>query len=276
EERKHDFIQQESYLNQALQQIDQIYFNIHDSLNYAKRFQEATLPRVESIKQKFDDSFILLKPKEVVSGDFYWFQQIEEDKILIAALDCTGHGVPGAFMAMLGNELLDSIVNRQKIYEPHVVLKELHRGVRMFLRQAENNNRDGMDGAVCLIDKQQMILEYAGAHNPILVIQNQEALLLSPNTFAIGGYEKEGERNFTKQSLALHPGATMYLYTDGYHDQVGGPDHRRFMASRLRRMLCKLYHKPMPEQKKILDKVIEYWMKGKPQLDDMLIMGLRI
>lgn len=260
------------------EQLDEMFINLSYTLNYAKRFQEATLPSKEKFRNHFNDSFVLYKPKEVVSGDFYWLCDLDEDKSIVAVMDCTGHGVPGAFMTLLAYDLLNEIIHIQKVTEVDKILRMMHIGVRKSLRQHETQNRDGMDVAICLIDRRNKKIEYAGAHNPLLFVQAQKHELIKADKFAVGGYEKEGNRQFIKKIIPLDKleGACLYLFTDGYQDQLGGPNDRRFMASRLQRILYEMHHKPMSKQKKILEKVIDFWMKGKKQMDDMLIIGIKL
>ncbi len=276
EENKNEFARQEEYLEEAFTNIDYAYSSIKSSVNYAKRFQEAMLPRVEQMREVFQDCFALLKPKDIVSGDFYWFREIDDNKFVVAALDCTGHGIPGAFMSLLGHDLLDDIVLHKQITEPDLILKELHMRIRSFLNQRETNNRDGMDVALCVVDTQLRILEYAGAHNPLVMINNGKFQVIKGNPFAVGGYEKEGERNFTKYTFPIEDSTIFYIYSDGYQDQIGGPHGRRFMASRLQKILYQIHYKPLDKQEKILNRIIDYWMKAKPQMDDMMILGIKI
>jgi serine phosphatase RsbU (regulator of sigma subunit) len=262
----------------SLEKMDEAYLSIGATLNYAKRFQDAILPSKEKFKRNFTDHFVLFKPKEVVSGDFYWLAELEDDKIILAVLDCTGHGIPGAFMTLLGFDLLHEIVQIQKITEPDKILRTMHLAIRKILRQQETHNTDGMDAAICLIDKKNQRIEYAGAHNPLLYVHHRKPELIKADKFAVGGYEKEGERVFTKKIIPFNKSDNniIYLFTDGYQDQIGGTSDRRFMASRLRRILFEMSHKPLNKQKKILEKVIDFWMKGKKQMDDMLLIGIKI
>lgn len=276
EESKNQSNPKDQYLEEAFHQLDTVYAQIKSSVNYAQRFQEAMLPKLERLQAVFQDCFVFMKPREIVSGDFYWFQELTPQKYILAALDCTGHGVPGAFMSLLGYDLLNNIVNQQKIWEPAEILRRLHIGVRRALNQNATQNRDGMDAALCLIDKEQKTLTYAGAHNPLLFIQNDQVHFIKADPFAVGGYEKEGKRDFKQYQFEIEGHATFYIYSDGYQDQIGGVHGRRFMASRLRNILHEIHHKPMHKQRKILNKIIEYWMKDKRQMDDMLVVGIRI
>ncbi len=276
EETNTELDQQKEYVENAFSQLDQAYDNVQAGFHYAKRFQEAMLPRKDKFDQLFKQYFIFEKPRDIVSGDFYWLSEVEEGQYIIALLDCTGHGVPGAFMTLLGYDLLDNIVNHQKVSEPSDILKRLHVGVRRALNQHETKNRDGMDVALCRLDLKNRTLAYAGAHNPLLLIQNGQFHWVKANNFAVGGYEKEGKRDFTQHQFSLGDDANFYLYSDGYQDQMGGPNGRRFMASRLRRILFEMHTKPFHKQHKILKKVIEYWMKTQKQMDDMLIMGFQV
>ncbi|MDX2301344.1 MAG: SpoIIE family protein phosphatase [Microscillaceae bacterium] len=276
EDTKNEFALQEVDLEEAFNQMDDDYTHIKNGVDYALRFQKAILPKAEAIQEVFTDCFILHKPKNIVSGDFYWLHQLDEDRYLLGCFDCTGHGVPGAFMSLLGHDQLNEIVHRQKIQSPEKILETLHLKIRDFLRQPENNNRDGMDAAICLIDHKNKTLEYAGAHNPLLYIQAGNFHLIKADPCAIGGYEKEGKRIFTKHTISIEQHTKLYLFSDGYQDQIGGPNARRFMASRLYRLLFEVQHKPMDKQQRILEKIIDHWMKSRTQLDDILIIGVEV
>ena len=249
---------------------------ITDSIKYAQRIQSAILPNIDTIKAVLPNSFVLFKPKDIVSGDFYWFHTTE-DKILIAAVDCTGHGVPGAFMSMIGYEILNEIVNVWHIFESDKMLNNMHILVRKALKQAETNNKDGMDLVVCVIDKTKHLVEYSGAKNPLIYIQNNELKEIKGNKMPIGGEQKEEQRLFTKHiiELGLAP-TTFYLFTDGYQDQFGGEKIQKFMIRQMRNLFLEIHQQDLALQQQILDQTIETWRGNEKQIDDILIIGMSI
>lgn len=269
--------------------------NITNSITYAQRIQNAMLPHEHSFHQQFPDSFILFKPKDVVSGDFYWFFNVKtgsalndydaenenssaEDaqKIIVAAVDCTGHGVPGAFMSMIAYNLLNMIVNKN-IHEPDLILTELNRSVRFALQQYKNDNKDGMDMAICSIDKENKVIEYAGAKNPIVIIKDGILEHIKGDKEPIGGSQGKSDRTYTKHTIAIDKPTTVYLFSDGFEDQFGGPEGKKFMIKNFKELLLSIHHEPFDKQKGILDKAIEDWKGTKEkQIDDILVMGLRV
>lgn len=272
---KEEIAVQNKLLEGTFRELDDAYSNITSSINYAKRIQEAMLPQLDRIESVFNDCFVLFKPRDIVSGDFYWFTQ-KEDRIILAAIDCTGHGVPGAFMSMIGNDLLHQIVETRRILFSDRILHELHDGVRKILKQETTENRDGMDVALCVIDLHKKTLEYSGAHNPMFIIQNGRPQFIKADKMAIGGYQREGRRDFKRYVFSLDKPTTFYIFSDGYQDQFGGPSGRKFMVKRLRQILHEIHDRPMHKQKRILDKIINFWMRDHPQIDDILIIGAKI
>jgi len=248
---------------------------ITSSINYAKRIQDATLPRLPAMQRAFNDLFVLFKPRDIVSGDFYWFHEQTHCKIM-AAVDCTGHGVPGAFMSLVGQQALNKIVRQNGIIEPDLILNELHKEVRMMLKQDQSDNRDGMDMSVCLYDKQEKTLQFAGAKNPLVYIKNKELVHLKGDKHPIGGRQDEDERIFKKHTVAIDEPTTFYMFSDGYQDQFGGAEDRKFMISRMRNLLLEIHQEPLDQQHTILDDTMEDWKKDTKQLDDILVIGFRI
>jgi len=274
--------------------FDKIKFqnkNIMQSINYAQRIQEAMLPKAIGMQNIIPDSFIYFKPRDIVSGDFYWFYEFDKNsdtnkklqntlknsnkKIFISAVDCTGHGVPGAFMSMLGFNLLNDVVNKG-VHNPSEILKILHNGIKSSLNQNATKNRDGMDMALCVINTDEKTLEFAGAQNPLVYIQENQMYRLRGNKIPVGGFQVEvGEYN--KHVIKIDKPTWCYIFSDGFHDQFGGPQGRKFMGKNFRDLLFEIHQMPMDEQKKILDMVIVEWMGDKhEQIDDMLIIGFKI
>ncbi|MGF1534811.1 MAG: GAF domain-containing protein [Bernardetiaceae bacterium] len=247
------------------------------SINYAKRIQEAMLPDRQSIKRALPDSFILFRPRDVVSGDFFWFAELGNGNHVIAAVDCTGHGVPGALMSMIGNELLNEVVNLKGIEDPAHILTEMHQGVRQDLKQRETQNRDGMDMSICVIDYAHRCIRYAGAKNPLVYIQNGDLHYVRGEKFPIGGKQLKQARKYITHEVSFLTPTTFYIYSDGYQDQFGGDTgQRKFMAPRFRSLLHNIHFLPMAEQEEILDTTIQNWMKHTRQIDDILVMGFAL
>ena len=250
---------------------------IISSITYAQRIQEAMLPFNEEVKNALPNSFILFRPRDIVSGDFYWFEE-KDNQIIVSAIDCTGHGVPGAFMSMMGDAYLHQIINVDDISSPDMILNELHKRIRSALKQEEGDNRDGMDLAICVYDRNTRILEFAGAKNPVVYIQDNEIKQIKGDRTPIGGLQKEEERIFTKHQVHINQVTTVYLFSDGFPDQFGGPQNKKFMIRRFRELLFEIHQKPFDEQKRILETTIDKWIGDgeNKQTDDILVMGFRI
>lgn len=334
-EQKNKIIEENSRL------LKQKNDDITASIAYAQRIQNAILPLEVNIQRALPEHFILFKPRDVVSGDFYWFAEIYEQdgvaerietyphnfvtepktaeatnktqegnyqidsegigeevpsletrntpivpnripsKVIITAVDCTGHGVPGAFMSMLGSEALDNIVLQKEIHEADKILQELNRQIRLVLKQEETKNQDGMDIALCVIDFDNRRLEFAGAHNPLVYIQNGEAHVIRGSKIGIGGNQsrnlsKKEPTQYEKHIINLDVPTTFYIYSDGFQDQFGGENGKKFMSNKLKELLLKIHQEPMSWQKKILEKTFADWIEGHQQIDDVLIIGVRI
>ncbi len=249
---------------------------IADSINYAKRIQNAILPNNVVINKILPDSFILYKPKDVVSGDFPWYVKIGDD-IFMAAVDCTGHGVPGALLSLIGYFLLNDIVRSRKISDPGLILDQLDEGVTTTLRQDQDDSKtkDGMDIALCKINVKTRKVEYAGAHRPLYVMKNGEMEEIKGNKFAIGGGIYKNQTNFTNHVVELNPGDSFYFCSDGFPDQFGGPENRKFGPKRLRETIEMVYKKPMKEAHNVFDTAWEEWRGEEKQTDDVLLIGIK-
>lgn len=247
------------------------------SITYAQRIQQATLPNIDLITKHLPNHFILNIPRDIVSGDFYSFHSVQsKNKIVFVCADCTGHGVPGAFMSMLGMNQIAHIVDYFDITEPQEILFELHQGIRHTLRQHDTENRDGMDISVIVYDPIKKMLDFAGAMNDGYAIQDGQIVELRADKKAIGGYQAEEKRVFNKFSLNVSIPTSVYLMSDGYADQFGGPDGKKFMIKRLKELLLEIHPKDMDTQKEILKTTIEQWMGGvHEQVDDILITGFK-
>ncbi|MCK4677653.1 MAG: SpoIIE family protein phosphatase [Bacteroidales bacterium] len=254
-----------------------------DSIQYASRIQTAILPPDEVLKYLLPKHFILYKPRDIVSGDFYWLTQ-KREKIIIVVADCTGHGVPGAFMSMLGNALLNDIVNNIKTLQANIILNELRDQVMVSLRQTGkvDEAKDGMDIALCILDKENMALQYAGGFNPLYLIRNEKLTEIKADKMPIGISSKAG-KSFTNNELTLQKDDTLYMSSDGYIDQFGGPKGKKFISTRFKQLLLDIQDKIMFEQKEILEQTLKEWMgitglheEKHEQIDDIIVMGIKI
>jgi PAS domain S-box-containing protein len=248
---------------------------ITESINYAKRIQTAILPNTRLINRALPDSFILYKPRDVVSGDFPWFVQIKDD-IFIAAVDCTGHGVPGALLSLIGYFLLNDIVRSRKVTEPGKILDLLDEGVTTTLRQDEDSTtKDGMDIALCKINMIEGEVEYAGAHRPLYIMKNGVMEEVKGNKFPIGGGIFKNQTNFTNTKVKLSKGDSIYFSSDGFPDQFGGTEGRKFGPKKTREIIERVHHLPMNEAIQVFDKEWEGWRGDTKQTDDVLLIGIK-
>lgn len=249
---------------------------INDSINYAKRIQNAILPNTRLINKTLSDSFILYKPRDVVSGDFPWFVQTKND-IFIAAVDCTGHGVPGALLSLIGYFLLNDIVRSRKVTDPGKILDLLDEGVTQTLRQDQDESatKDGMDIALCRINPATGEVDYAGAHRPLYYVKNGVLEEVKGNKFPIGGGIFKNQTNFTNTKLKFAKGDSIYFSSDGFPDQFGGPEGRKLGPRKVREMIEKVHQLPMREAAQYFDEAWEEWRGQQKQTDDVLLIGIR-
>ncbi len=259
-------------LQESNVQINAKNKSITASITYAKRIQEAMLPLKERINQSLENSFILFKPRDIVSGDFYWFAE-KNSKTIIAAVDCTGHGVPGAFMSMIGSEILTTIVSKG-ITQPSKILDLKNDYVHKALKQDQTDNQDGMDMTLCTIDEEKKIVEFAGAKNPLIYIQNGELFQIKGDKQSIGGRKTTRDKPFVNHQISYAEHDTyFYIFSDGFQDQFGGTSGRKFMIKRMKDLFLTHHTKSMREQEKILNYTIESWMKDVQQTDDIIVIG---
>ncbi|MDQ3048243.1 MAG: tetratricopeptide repeat protein [Bacteroidota bacterium] len=250
---------------------------ITDSIKYAKRLQTAILPSDEYIRETFPDSFVFYQPKDIVSGDFYWFERWG-GKSLFAAVDCTGHGVPGAFMSIVGFNLLNQAVNEHGLNKPNLLLNALNKGITKTLKQTEEDSiiKDGMDISLCSIDRETMKLEYSGAYNPLWIIRDHQLTELTADKHPIGVFWGNELKPFTLKEFDLKKGDRVYLFTDGMADQFGGSKGKKFKYSQMKKLLISLYDYDMEAQKNIIIEEFNTWKGNLEQVDDILIMGICI
>lgn len=274
-----------SELTDAFLKIEEQNTDINSSINYSVNIQKSLLPKQEKLNNLFEDSFIIFKPRDKVSGDYYWFKEtnINADgdifkKKFISAIDCTGHGVPGAFLSMISFNLLENIIEQKKIYEPAKILDELHLGIRKSLRQYETSNQDGMDMALCSFDPQTNILEFSGAKNPLLYVQDGKMNKIKGDIKPIGGliFKKLEEKKFTNYSMKIEVPTTFYIFSDGFADQTGEQTGRKLMTKYFRNLLFEIHSKTMKEQKEILGLFLKKWQGNIEQVDDIIVMGFKI
>ncbi len=250
---------------------------ITDSIKYASRIQTAVLPTSTLISDVLPEHFVLFLPRDIVSGDFYWMTQ-KNDKIVLVAADCTGHGVPGAFMSMLGVSFLYEIVNKDNILQPSEILNNLRNLIKTTLSQTGKfeEQKDGMDISLCVIDKQNQKLEWAGAYNPLYQIRKGELFEYKADKMPVAVHLNDF-KPFTNHEIKYQTGDTFYMFSDGYADQFGGSDGRKFMLKRMKETFLSIWEKPMPEQKEILYKIHMEWRGDEnEQVDDVLIVGFRV
>ncbi len=274
-ERTAEVVRQKEEIERQSEKLEELYKDVTDSIRYAKRLQDSILPQHAFIERLLPDSFVLFKPKDIVSGDFYWVSETE-DKILFSAVDCTGHGVPGAFMSLIGANALNQIINERED-KPANILDKLNKLSSEALNKSEEgiSVRDGMDLALCAISKDLKQLEYAGANNPLYIVRDGEIMVTKADKFAIASFE-DGTEHYTNHEFELQKGDLVYVFSDGYADQFGGVKGKKFMYRQFRELLVSIKDEPMSKQKEMLDQEIETWKGSFEQVDDILIIGVRI
>jgi phosphoserine phosphatase RsbU/P len=264
-------------LNEAYLEIEEQKKHIMDSIYYARRIQTAILPSYALLESKLQNHFIFYLPKDIVSGDFYWMVEVD-GLVMIAAVDCTGHGVPGAFMSIVGYNQLNNAVNVKQARKASDILNELNAGVISTLNEntSDSSIKDGMDMTLCVFDFQNKKVDFAGANNPIIMIRDNNPMKIKGDRFPIGAFMENKEQLFTNNEIALKEGDMIYLFSDGYADQFGGPDSKKFMTRRFEELLFNIHQKPLDEQKELLKSSLYDWMGSNGQVDDILVIGIRI
>jgi len=274
--RTAEILMQKQEIEKQKNLIERKNKDITDSILYASRIQTAVLPPDNYIAETIPEHFILFKPRDIVSGDYYWMTK-KNDEVVIAVADCTGHGVPGAFMSMLGVAFLNEIVNRTENLTASGILNDLRNHVKKSLRQTgkQTENKDGMDIALCILNQKKKCVQYAGAYNPLFLLRKGELTQIKADRMPIGIYLKEKE-SFTNHILELEDSDVLYMFSDGYIDQFGGNNGKKFMTKNFKELLLKIYDKPMGEQKEILNETLESWKGELDQVDDILVMGFKL
>jgi serine phosphatase RsbU (regulator of sigma subunit) len=270
-------IQQRDSLDESNKELDRINHQIMESINYAKLIQTAMLQPEKTLDSYVPESFILFKPKNIVSGDFYWYTK-KQNKLIVAVVDCTGHGVPGAFMSMIGFNILNQIVINDNITEPDLILHELNKGVISSLNQKHTGNDDGMDVAIFVIDQKKKTLCFSGARNSLIIINNGNVQEIEGSAMSVGGIQRSKDEKFGKTEIKLNGSNSIYSFSDGYPDQFGGTKNKKFMNTRMCQLLLEIHNKTMDEQKLILENTIEQWKNESKarQTDDILVLGMHI
>lgn len=275
-ERTEEVVRQKEEIEVKTRELETLFKQVTDSIHYAKRIQEAILPPDSVFKSLLPNAFVLFKPKDIVSGDFYWMDK-KGDWIYFAAVDCTGHGVPGAFMSIVGHNLLKDILKNTDIVSPAKIMDELSAGVTstLHVNQTETQTKDGMDMTLCALNLKTMELQFSGAFNPLYLVRGGELLQYKTNKFPVGMHIGETQ-NFTNNTLQLQKGDIIYIFSDGYADQFGGDKGKKFMAGNFRKLLLNVSSAPISQQKNILDHTIEQWRDYREQVDDVLVIGVQV
>ncbi len=271
-----EIIAQRDEITDKKNHIEKQKQEIEDSIIYAKRIQTAAMPAHDYMQKNLPEHFVLFKPRDIVSGDFFWASK-REDKIIITAADCTGHGVPGAFMSMLGISFLNKIVNERGVTDPGEILNQLRKNIIQALKQdeqSEDNSKDGMDISMTVIDLTKRKFYFSGAYNPLFIIKNKEAKTIEADRMPVAIYEHLTP--FSVQEFDMGDADMIYMFSDGYPDQFGGNKGKKFMKTRFRNLLSEISDKDMKTQHDILDKTIEEWRGAEAQIDDIVVVGVKL
>ncbi len=251
--------------------------DVTDSINYAKRIQYAVLPQEETIYRSIPLSFIYYKPKDIVSGDFFWFHEINANEYILVCADCTGHGVPGAFMTVIGSSLLNQTVIDNKIVQPSQILLELDKLINFTLKQQKDSDisvQDGMDLTLIKVNKTRRELIITSAKRPVIFIRNKELQEIKASKFSLGGM-RSGEKRFEETLINYQEEDILYMFTDGYVDQFGGEKGKKYSSKRLRELFLELHRSQINDQKNLIASTISNWQGDLEQIDDMLVMGIK-
>ena len=272
ESQNEEIYQQHENLRNAFKEIT-------DNVNYAKRLQQAILGNPQTIKEYVKDAFVYFEPRDIVSGDFYWFAKVATEDItytIIAIADCTGHGVSGAFMTVLGHDFLNEIVLSEKITDPGLILEKLDKKIIQALQDHQNELNDGMDIGILVLDENNQQVRFAGAKHPLYYVQNKTLHQIKSSPFPIGSQQYEVSKEFETQVFEWKTGTRFYMFTDGFQDQFGGAKDKKYLKSRFRNYLHSISHLPMSLQQEALMQEFKVWKGEESQTDDVLVMGLSL
>lgn len=275
-ERTEEVVRQKEEIETKNGQLEILYKQVTDSILYAKRIQDAILPPDSLIRELVPNCFVLFKPKDIVSGDFYWFEK-KDELVYFASVDCTGHGVPGAFMSLVGHNVLKDILNNTELKKPGGILNKMREEVVKTLHADtdEQSAKDGMDMTLCAINYKTLELQYAAAYNALYIVRNGELMEFPANKFPIGKFVGE-HRDFDNHVVQLKKGDTIYCFSDGYADQFGGPKGKKFMVGNFRKLLTEVSKSEIKDQHYILEKALTDWQGSHEQVDDILLIGVRV
>jgi serine phosphatase RsbU (regulator of sigma subunit) len=250
---------------------------ITDSINYARRIQSSILPDLKRLKEHFKEAFVMFYPRDIVSGDFYWFDKLDDDKFVLVCADSTGHGVPGAFMSMIGSTLLQDIVSRQRITKPSEILTKLDKQIFSTLNQnlEIGVSNDGMDIIVCEFTLKNRHVRFASAMRPVLIVMGGESYYIKGNRASVGG-QTVSEKYFDDQEYYLNEGDSIYMFTDGLPDQFGGPEGKKMKIARLKNFIEDIHTLPVDQQEAAIAKYYIDWKGKYEQVDDILFMGVKV
>ncbi len=286
-----EILQKNEEIKVQKQNIEELYIetseaheSIKKSINYAAFIQKSMINKTPKLSSYFKESFIIFKPKDAVGGDFYWYSKVD-DKIVVAAVDCTGHGVPGAFLTVLGNNVLNQIVNISKITNPSEILYNMHNEIKNALNQSNSKNQDGMDMSLCTIDLKNKKLYFAGANNPLVIIKNNKVNVIKGNRYGIGGYSEiiYQRKKETDASLSMYnttevdiiPGMSIYLFSDGFQDQISEQTNKKIKSKAFYSLIEKYSTNPLEVQKEKFLSFFSEWKGNYEQVDDVLIIGIK-
>ncbi|MFN5983789.1 MAG: tetratricopeptide repeat protein [Fluviicola sp.] len=264
-------------LSEAYTIIEEKNKDISDSIDYAKHIQHARLPLIENLKNGFSEVFVYYVPRDIVSGDFYWYDKRSDGSIYFVCADCTGHGIPGAFMSMMGIDGFNYAILERNIHHTGEILTHVNRFIKDSLNQehASTKSKDGMDAAIISLNPEKTALYYSGANRPMYIIRNNELIEFKPDKLSIGGNHLK-EFHFDQQTFLIEKGDCVYLFSDGYADQFGGENGKKFMTKQLKELLLSIHKKPMTEQEKLIQSAFEKWKSSYAQVDDVLVVGIKI
>lgn len=275
-QQKEEILQQNEELARAKNVIEKINNNLTSSINYAKYIQESTLNPKNTLDKLVPSSFILYEPRDTVSGDFYWFNKID-NKLIISAIDCTGHGVPGGFLSMIANALMNKIILYDKTTNPAEILSKLDLEITNTLKQEDSKNKDGMDMSICTINFDEKTFEFAGAKNPLFLIQNNEITITKGDKFSIGGFSlKDRKKTFINHKFNIIPETYFYLFSDGYADQLGGPKGLSMGTKRFADFIFNIHKESPDKQISLLKQNYIDWRKNEPPTDDVVVLGIKL